>query len=515
MTFSIGAYLDEALGTDPAARKLLLDTSEGRRAVTQADPLLFALVYLRHHLASDATAGAVSFGDMHLEWYRRARGLMHRQRKSRSVEVAPREAGKSTVWFLVVPLWAAAHGHSRFAAAFAASATQAEGHLASFKRELETNDLLRADYPDLCAPRVRARGIIAADRVTLYESASGFVFSANGVDSSVLGKKVGNLRPDLLILDDIEPDEAKYSGELKVKRLGTLLDAILPLNNNARVVLVGTVTMPDSIVHDAVKVAAGEIGTERGSAAEWLAEDWEVHHYLPTAVDPVTGEERPTWPERWSMEWIKANRHTRSYAKNYLNDPIGSDGAYWKAEHFVREQLQPVHVLLSIDPAVSSKGTSDYTGVSCLEYEPPSAAFPAGRVRVAWAKRLRVTGDELRAFVLTTLAADQRIGLVYVETNQGGDLWKTVLHGLPVKVKTKHQTEAKPLRAARVLNLYERRLVLHADGLLDLEREMVAFPKAPHDDLVDSVGTGVLYFIGAEKKPGGRSRTRSRVVTPA
>jgi hypothetical protein len=43
------------------------------------------------------------------------------------------------------------------------------------------------------------------------------------MDSSNLGLKVGDARPDLLILDDIEPHEARYSAGLKAKRLDTLL----------------------------------------------------------------------------------------------------------------------------------------------------------------------------------------------------------------------------------------------------------------------------------------------------
>ena len=42
-----------------------------------------------------------------------------------------------------------------------------------------------------------------ADRVSLYHARSGFVFAAAGMDSSNLGMKVGDRRPDLLILDDI------------------------------------------------------------------------------------------------------------------------------------------------------------------------------------------------------------------------------------------------------------------------------------------------------------------------
>jgi hypothetical protein len=87
---------------------------------------------------------------------------------------------------------------------------------------------------------------------------NGAIFAAKGVDSASLGMKVGNTRPDVLIFDDLEPDEARYSTALAEKRLGTFQDALLPLNIRARVVLVGTVTMPGSVTHQLVHHAHGQ-----------------------------------------------------------------------------------------------------------------------------------------------------------------------------------------------------------------------------------------------------------------
>ncbi|MEI5603998.1 hypothetical protein WB307_47175, partial [Streptomyces brasiliscabiei] len=119
--------------------------------------------------------------------------------------------------------------HARFAAAFADADAQAQTHLATFKAELDGNRLIREDFPLLVEPKTRGRGSVMADRVSLYHAASGFVFAAAGMDSSNLGMKVGDRRPDLIILDDIEPHEARYSGTLAEKRLQTLREAILPL----------------------------------------------------------------------------------------------------------------------------------------------------------------------------------------------------------------------------------------------------------------------------------------------
>lgn len=493
----------------------LLDDPEGRRLLTRLDPLLFALVYLRHHLKD--SAGEITFGDAHLDWSRAGRAWakpITRPAEQRDAYIAPRNTGKSTWWFLILPLWGAAHGHVKFAAAFAASATQAETHLATAKGEIDRNELLRQDFPDLCTPAKRPSGNSVADTQAMYVAKNGFVFAARGIDSSSLGMKVGEQRPDLILLDDIEPDESSYSDDLAAKRKTTLLDAILPLNIYARVVICGTVTMPGSIIHALVRHARGV------ESADWIREEGIRAHYSPPIVERPDGTERSMWPAKWPYQYLADTRHTRSYAKNMANDPLAADGALWTPDDFrypeppgdldrltgglnrsdrvdPRTGVDPItHMMLSIDPATTAKRTSDYTGLAVVSW---SAWHRRCTVHAAAAIHVQ-PGPLLRERVLALLDEFPQIGLVLIEVNQGGDTWKAILHGLPVKVKTVNQTENKFTRAEGVLNHYQRGRVLHARRLPELEQQMCTFPKGPHDDMVDAVGSAVRRFIPPAKK---------------
>ena len=497
--------------------------AEHRRQVTRYDPALFALVYLSRHLAGPD--GKVSLADAHAEWADSAASWaspLAEPMGDRRAEVAPREMGKSTWWFLALPLWAAAHGHVAFAAAFADTDTQAQTHLASFKSELDNNALIRADYPDLCAPKTRGRGQVEADRVSLYHARSGFVFAAAGMDSSNLGLKVGALRPDLIVLDDIEPHEGRYSSELADKRLGTLLDVIFPLNVRAHVIIAGTVTMQDSIVHRIVKHGRGEI-TDKNL---WVGEQRIGVRHTPAIITDERGRRRSVWPEKWPLSFLESIEHTRTYAKNYANDPRGADGDYWTLDDItaartrfgtfglgyrVDERAPGVtRILVSVDPAVTSKRTSDYSGIAVIGWVPPPADRPSGRGScvVLEVRQVRLGPEALRLDVLDAVER-WNAGLVLVETNQGGDLWPRILWGMPVRVKTLHQDEAKEVRAADVLEHYQRGRVAHSTvaKLEDYEGQMVAFPRAPHDDMVDAAGSGIRYFLtrGARRhsKAGG------------
>jgi phage terminase large subunit-like protein len=54
--------------------------------------------------------------------------------------------------------------------------------------------------------------------------------------------------------------------------------------------------------------------------------------------------------------------------------------------------------------------------------------------------------------------------------------------------------------------------VVHAEPLPALEEQMCAFPNALNDDMVDSVGNGVLRFLRPPKKPAPPSASAASYV---
>ena len=474
---------------------LPLDEQAAVRRTLGSDPVAFALIYLSHHLRAAETGDRITFSEVHYAWARQAlrwRDPVTDPGQDRVAEIAPRGCGKSTWWFLILILWAAANVHARFVAAFSDTAAQAEAHLATMRTEMDTNPLLRHDYPALCRPSRRKSGATLADRQGMLHTASGFVFGARGVDSSSLGMKVGRHRPEVIILDDIEPDEANYSALLATKRLGTLLDAILPLNIYARVLIVGTVVMPGSVMHQLVKSAHGLEGTPA-----WIKDEgFEAHHYRAIATND-DGTERSIWPEKWSLGWLQSRRHTREYAKNYDNDPMARDGVYWNRNDFRFGTVEGItRTALYIDPAVTAKKTSDFTGLAVVAYSPS-----AKKVLVRYATGVRLIGQPLVDAVTKVLADYPEITRVVVEVNQGGDLWPAVFAGLPgVSVHTSTASVSKEVRFAEALRWYQRGAVVHERQLPVLQEQMVGFPRAAYDDVADAAVAGVLHHLAPTKR---------------
>jgi hypothetical protein len=489
-----------------------------RRALA-ADPVAFAVLYLSRHLKD--THGEITFSEVHYDWARIAEGWRtpNEPQGNRHAFIAPRETGKTTWWFLILPLWAAANGIVRFAVAFAHADAQAREHLATFKRELDTNVLLRTDFPALCEPARKATGSTLADRQGMLHTVAGFVFAARGIDTASLGLKVGEVRPDLLILDDVEPDEANYSAHQVRKRLGTVTDTIFPLNIRARVAVIGTVTMVGSVIHQMVRWVRGE----RDPELRWIGDEKIIPHHHRAIVEDEAGVPRSVWPAKWATEWLLSIAHTRSYAKNYLNDPLGLDGGFWTKDDFRYGPLvpPPTRFLLQLDPAVTTKGTSDYTGWAVIAHRPArhektltgQRMIEPQACEVVAAGQWKLSGEALRSAVLMKLIEYPLIRVVRVEVNQGGDLWHTVLHDLPVKLLVHYSTESKEVRFSYVLDFYQRGggMVRHRTQLRAAEEQMVSFPAGPYDDIADAVCSGILYFVKPLPVAPLETRTESYV----
>lgn len=547
--------LEEYFGSIPNFAALV-DTAEGRRALTRNDPVLFAILYLRHHITAPGTR-VPTFADPHFEWARYAlTWINHRRRppgpqEDRRAYVAPRECGKSTWWFLIIPMWAAAHQHKTFVAAFASADQQSTGHLKTFRLELEKNELLRYDYPQLTSPQVTNKGQPVADRDNQFNAANGFVFVARGIDSSNLGLKVENKRPDLLLMDDIEPNEAQYSPELAKRRLNTMLDAIFPMNIRATVIVVGTTVMYNSIVHQLVRSSPDHPAYQM---EDWITDNnIKVHHTRPITTNPQNNKERSIWPSKWPLPFLKSIEHTRSYHKNYENDPRQAEGAFW-TEVDIQYKTLPytTRTALFIDPRVKKTTTkrTDYTGIAVVSWMPPGKArrankenfpdqpFPDlppeqflyapnvpgpnlvqlpelhhGYVQIEHAEQVTLVGKPLFKYVLKLLQLYPKIQRVVIETNQGGDLWLEAFDGLPVPIETHFSTEAKPIRFADALEFYQKTpsCVYHIKPLPALEQQYLAYPNVDHDDVADAAVAGVLYFLKPTRRPRARITATSYI----
>lgn len=468
---------------EPMLSSAMESSSHYRRAVTETDPIRFALLYLSHHLSSASTGGQISLSPFHMAMAKAARRWM-RDEPRRDIWIAPRRAAKSTWQHVILPLWALAHGHRNTFMSFSHSSAQAQKHMANLRQELATNERLLNDFPELRP----TRGNGASNSAAMVSTRGGRTFATGGMDSGALGTKFGSERIGILCLDDVEPGESSYSPAKKEKRLTTLLDDVIPMGEKNTVVsLCGTTTMHGSIIHDAVQHAAGR------KHAQWVVdEEFRVHHFLPI-IDHPDGTRSSMWPAMWSLEYLEEREGTRRFAKNYLNDPSAvADGVHWNKALFRHEDIPVVRRVLSIDPAVSTNAGSDFTAISAVGVDASGRRF-----EVDYARQFKVSPAKRREVVHRLCEQNPDIGEVIVEQNQGGDTWRAIFEPLPNRARLTlfSVRGSKASRLEKLLDRYERGQVLHGAPVRELEEQALAYPSpAVHDDLLDSVANGIEHL---------------------
>lgn len=468
-------------------------SAEFRRAATATDPLMFALVYLMHQLVLERPDhDLVSLSEWHLDFIQQARLLKSHAhpRLQRSGWIVSRHGAKST-WFDICALWALAHGHRRTIAIFGANGRRAQEHLDNLRRELDGNALLVADFPDL-AP-TRAKGTRDTQHTVTRPCGT---IAARSIGEEVRGMKFGAERPDLILIDDVERGESNYSMDGKAKILTTILSDILPMNEDAAVMLAGTTVMYGCIAHDLVLSALGE------RHAPWIAATGFRGHYYPAIMDEGTATERSLWPAKWALGWLKRKRGPldavdRTFALEYLNRPeAAGGGTYWTRETIIHdEHFEAATYVMTIDTAVTTTKTADMTAIAIVSIDASGTRLCVEHVEAG-----RIPPERTRDRMHFLKRLNPTLRTAIVEVNQGGNLWRRALMpfppGMTIEDGRPDKRGSKRERTEWLCDLYARGVVVHRRKFPELEDMMIAWPKVTHDDLLDAVEAGVAFHLG-------------------
>lgn len=216
-----------------------------RRALALRDPELFAKTYFPLRF----TLGMSS--DQRKSLAELNRIIHHGGKKAFS---APRGDGKTTR-AEVMAIYALLTGKRRFVAVVGATAAAAKQVLKSIKGEFETNELLAADFPEVCFPiwelegiHNRCKGQLSCGKPTWMvwsgdmlvfptiagSPASGAVLCVRGILGQIRGMKHRRtsgetVRPDLVIVDDPQTKRSARSAQQCKQRLEIITGDVLGL----------------------------------------------------------------------------------------------------------------------------------------------------------------------------------------------------------------------------------------------------------------------------------------------
>lgn len=180
------------------------------------------------------------------------------------------------------------------------------------------------------------------------------------------------------------------------------------------------------------------------------------------------------------------------YANQYQNEIIPEEDQTFK-KHWLRyytELPERVHSFGFIDPAISEADTADYTGITVISVDTDQNWY----VRYAIRERMNPTEIINRAFELCDWFQIQTLGVEDVAFQRAiihfaHEEMKRRNRRIPVTGVKRGADRTKEMRILGLVPRFEFGTCLLKQGLHDLERELLEFPRGAHDDVIDSLAS--------------------------
>lgn len=362
---------------------------------------------------------------------------------------------------------------------------------------------------------LRLRGDVSAQSEWEVDGRLGGVYTA-GVGGALTGRAV-----DVLIIDDPVKDREQADSDTYRERVwdwwtDTAKTRLAP---GAPVILVMTHWHPDDLASRLIAEGGWDVLTIPAQCED--PETDPLHRAVGEFLESVRGRTVAQW------ERIKATTTVRTWMALYQQRPTPAEGVVWIWE-WINKHRQPsgtvlhnlTRRLVSVDPAVKSKKTSDLTGIIVLGMD------ALGEFYVFDDRSGRYTPKEAGLAIWSALLfweADE----VVVEDNQGGEYvvfalessWEAIQEKLPYarmqpKITVVSAYSSKRIRAEAVAAKYELGHVHHVnDGtqrLNALETQMTSWTgDGDSPDRIDALDQGITA-LATPQTHQRQSRTRTR-----
>lgn len=187
-----------------------------------------------------------------------------------------------------------------------------------------------------------------------------FNIVAKGAGQSMRGIKRRGNRPQVILIDDLEDDEAVMNKESRRKLKNWFFKVLLPARdpNNYKIFFVGTPLHDDSLLANLMNDS-----------------DW-----CPVKFPIMDEDENPAWSDRFSKEWIDREMSKfrkqgmgKAFFQEYMLQVIDDDDAVFKKDMFtyydvgdIAKHLPSMNVFTSVDLAISKEDYADYTVITTI-----------------------------------------------------------------------------------------------------------------------------------------------------
>lgn len=350
---------------------------------------------------------------------------------------------------------------------------QAVAFLGNIKMELVENEIIKQDFA--------IKGLLKENETEIiveFHDGALFRITARGATQKLRGMTWRGMRPDLVICDDFENDEAVSNEERRDKFKSWLLGALMPVGGDGCLFrIVGTILHNDSMLENLLNDTA------------WKTARFSAHNEDFSEI---------LWPEKFTEESLRAKQRMYTnqgkadvYSREFLNIPISADQAYFKPSYFlpIEDPDEALNYYITCDLAVSTSIKADYS------------VFAVGGVnsknvlKVPLVIRERMDSLEI-VNTLFRLNARYKPKLIGIE---GGAIAKSILPVLNAEMLRRGEffevitmppigdkrARAQSIRARMIQGAVQ--FDMKAPWYPTLLQEMLVFDRGSHDDQVDAM----------------------------
>lgn len=475
-----------------------------------------------------------SFGEHHETFWEWVWAIQADSHHDPLIAVWPRGGAKSTSTELAVTALGS-RGRRRYVLYVSDTQDQADDHVGNVASMLESTRLSEL-YPEMGERLMGKFGNSRGWRRNRIRTSTGFTVDAIGLDTAARGVKLEEDRPDLIVFDDL--DDANDSTGVTDRKITALTRTILPAQaEHSAVLAVQNLVLPNGIFAKLTGIAE--------EPADFL-----VHRTIagggpvPAVRGLVLGKRSDGSAIIEAGEAVWAGQDLERCQQEI--DEFGLTAFLIECQHEVAlrgggmfdhltfqhcgadEVPELVMTTVWVDPAVTDTDRSDSMGIQADGIDTDGTIY---RLR-SWEQR---SSPETALQLAISWAYELGARVVGVETDQGGDTWRSVYDAALAAVLDAHpewQDRPRPQfqgekagagqgpkveRASRMLADYERpgRRIVHVLGSSTsiLEASLNRFPRAKPYDLVDAAFWSWKFLRDGSQ--GGGTSAAAMATRPA
>lgn len=378
---------------------------------------------------------------------------------------------------------------------------RAQERLHVVRHEIENNDLYRKIFGDLV-------GAPWADDELVFSN--GRRILALGRGQPVRGTKWQDIRPDLIVGDDVEDRAEAWTKEGRTKVFNWFTRDLIPAGDvNLRVRVAANLFDPDALP---MRLKRRRL---RNGHLEWLTHTFPIYY-----LDEETGEPRSSWPDRYSIESIleleesfRTGGDISGFNSEYMCLAESPEAKPFKPDMFrIEPRVRTWEAAYSMhDPARTVGPKAATTGFACWSWVGPKLV-----IWDAWARRLMP--DEIVSSLFDVHEHHRPVWLGFEE--DGLNQWALQ----PIRqeqVKRMIALPIKPLKAPKgkfdfILGLqtfFRAREVEFVKPLDELRDQLMGFPSGDID-APNALAYALKMRPGAPIYDGFRGSNVAQGLTP-